>query len=323
MMLNKFRGYLIRYIVIALLASFTVWNVDFLAIKSHLTLFNILIIIFLQPLIALSIIAAGKRLSDILSITDKSRFPFMVATKATILANGSCVFLPAKLSELLKPIYIRNYKNTKLSVALTAVILERLMDIFILAFFAIIGFIIFIKVNFFSIMLLVSLTIGLFIFIIFFESSLIKIVKIFLYKKFQNTSIEIIQMLGSQLKNRENLWPLFYGLIAWILSYLNVAIILILLNCEHIGFKGYFEVFLGSIIGGAIPALPAGFGTYEASVIYILEKYGVDFNKSLAVALTLHISQLLLPVIGALLLLIIENIGVKKLVYELKGFSSK
>ena len=39
-------------------------------------------------------------------------------------------------------------------------------------------------------------------------------------------------------------------------------------------------VFVFTSIGGAIPALPGGLGTYEAAAVLALQRFGLDFNES-------------------------------------------
>ena len=287
-----------------------------------MTLQNTLIVLLTQPLVIFSTAAASKKLSAILEALEIANIPYSISFKATILSNGSCLILPARLSELLKPIYIRNYNNNiKLGKVLSSVLIERLMDILILGVFSLVGAIFFLKINILSIATVLALVLSMILVIIYFEVQIIKLLKLFLYRKFQNISIDIVQTLNMQLRNRKMLRPLFYGLIAWLLSFLNIAILLIALDCAHIGLKGFLEVFLGSIFGGAIPALPAGFGTYEASVVYILKDYDINFNKALAVALTLHISQLIFPVLGTIVVMFFENIGIRKMIDDAKAFS--
>jgi uncharacterized membrane protein YbhN (UPF0104 family) len=57
-------------------------------------------------------------------------------------------------------------------------------------------------------------------------------------------------------------------------------------------------VFVSMAIGAAAAILPAGIGTFEAGAIVALTAYGVALDRAIAIAVALHIAQLLISVIG-------------------------
>lgn len=70
-------------------------------------------------------------------------------------------------------------------------------------------------------------------------------------------------------------------------------------------------VFVFTSIGGAIPALPGGLGTYEAAAVLALQRFGLDFNESLALALGLRLCNIALTVPWALLVATRSGTGLR------------
>src|SRR5262249_44520746 len=65
-----------------------------------------------------------------------------------------------------------------------------------------------------------------------------------------------------------------YGVANWLCGAGNVYLLLRTAGSIPLGIADAFSVMVVSMIGGAIPALPGGFGTYEVAVVFALKGYG-------------------------------------------------
>ena len=69
-----------------------------------------------------------------------------------------------------------------------------------------------------------------------------------------------------------------------------------------------------SIFSAIVPLLPAGFGIFEATTVFVLTKYGFTFHYALILAIGLHISQILTVSIWGLTIASKEKIGISRLI---------
>ena len=79
---------------------------------------------------------------------------------------------------------------------------------------------------------------------------------------------------------------------------------------RSVGLGVSLVVLIAIVIGGAVPALPAGFGTFEAAAVFVLARNGFSYEKALATAMSLHICLILLCFFGAVIIILVERIAV-------------
>ncbi len=108
------------------------------------------------------------------------------------------------------------------------------------------------------------------------------------------------------------------GLLIWGLSYLNIFVFLSLAGSIPIGLSGALLVFVMTTLGGAIPALPGGLGTYEAAAVIALRSLGYSFDEAMALALVMHAAQLALPFLMAMLLMLQKRLGILSLISDIR-----
>jgi len=96
----------------------------------------------------------------------------------------------------------------------------------------------------------------------------------------------------------------------WFLSFLAVYAFFLIAGSIPIDFAGALFVFVAAAVGAAVPALPGGFGTYEAAVVLALRPLGYGFDEALAIALALHGSQIALISLLAPLFALRERVGI-------------
>lgn len=93
-----------------------------------------------------------------------------------------------------------------------------------------------------------------------------------------------------------------------------MAILLDMTASIPLGLDGALVIYLASTVGGAVPALPGGFGTYEAAVVFVLRGYGYQLDEALALALMLHATQIVFVCVAAPLIALGEPTGIRSLI---------
>jgi uncharacterized membrane protein YbhN (UPF0104 family) len=101
---------------------------------------------------------------------------------------------------------------------------------------------------------------------------------------------------------------------AWLLDFVTIALFFHAAGSIPLGLSGALLVFVATTIGGAIPALPGGLGTYEAAAVFSLKSLGYSFEEALALGFALHATLFCLPLISSLVIVTTEKIGIGALV---------
>jgi len=314
----------LKFSIIIFLFYYTNNYLDYDYIIQYFEKLNLKLYLFItQPLIILSVLLSTKRLSLLINNNSFNKKTFIIITKSIILSNGLAVILPARLSEFIKPFYL--FKNSLVSFhkALSILFLERLGDALIIFIFSAFASIFFIEYNFLLFNIIIMISLIIIILLYFFKNLLFEVInKYFPFKLFNflnDISTEFYHLLSTI-----NLIKFFcYGFMIWLLSLINVIISVYFFNLEFIGIKGILEIFLGTIIAGAIPGMPGNFVTFESIVIFILKTYNVDFNQSFIFSLCLHLNQLLLFISLTILVLIKEDFNLNKSMFEIKHLLKK
>lgn len=312
---------LLKLGILSALVLACAWNVDLNIFSQYISFKAVATIAVVQPLVLIVMLAATKRFVILASKPGEPPAPFMPTFKAVILSYGTSIFLPARISELLKPIYMKNHAGVSFSSALAALFLERIADLIIACILAAIS-IIFLLVNINKALIALAIIALLtLIFIPRLERPLVKLVELFPWPALRHFFKNILSHASGRLQEGRIGVAMFYGLLAWLLSFANVAVLVHLLGSIPIGLTGWFAIFMASTIGGAVPALPGGFGTYEAAVVFVLKGYGYGVEEALVIALSLHISQLILSMAVSSFILLTEHVGILSLAKQILAVS--
>lgn len=242
-----------------------------------------------------------------------------IALRAMILSQGLNLALPVRLSELLKATYLRDHASVPLSSGLSAVVLERTVDVLIVAALGLLALVVYFdRGNFVSIAALGFVLAISVIVLVRYPGPVVRIIHClpsvrlvgFLEKTYRHFSLTA----GTRA-----FWQaLLLGGLVWGLSYINILVFLELAGSLPVGFSGALLVFVMTTLGGAIPALPGGLGTYEAAAVVALRSLGYSFDEALVLALAMHASQLVLPFILAILIMLTERTGISSLIADLR-----
>jgi uncharacterized protein (TIRG00374 family) len=211
---------------------------------------------------------------------------------------------PGKIGELIRIRYFNKINISSLKV-FSAFVFERLFDlivVFILCLFAI-------NDNN-SVVFAFIFVLSVLLFIFFLATNTSFLPKLFPRFGYFNKLLVFIAKALGDLREWFNpldiLVSLTIGLISW--SAISIAFV-ILASHLNINLPLYiiFSIYPLAMLVGAASMIPAGFGTTEATIIYLLSLYEVPFEISLIAAIGIRISTLWFSIlIGIISIIILE-----------------
>lgn len=249
---------------------------------------------------------------------------FSVGFNAIILSTGLNNIVPGRIAELIKVTYIRDHADKSYSSCLSAVILERLADLIILAILTITGaFFLSIESN---IYLPVLLTIGSFLLIssiIYFEKELFLFLKKFVrWKKLRHLLQDLLIRVKRDVLSSKFICGLFLGAVTWFFLIATFGIFLNSAGSIELDIIAVTTVLVAAAVGISIPIFPGGLGTVEASIVFVLMKYGYDLEGAVALAIGLRLTNLTLVLPYSLIIAQLNGTGLLKLVKDVKNLPS-
>ena len=234
------------------------------------------------------------------------------------LALGLNSFVPGRMSELLKISYISRYSEISDSTLTAAVFSEKVFDLIILSAFLLIGFgLIPVSSEYKHVFLVISCIAVVVVAVLVWTGKRIG----------SNTAGEgagaIVRFIKDTLTRLPKMfdahtlvWVTIASLVAWVLSIFVIYTILVRLSPDPVSLQQAFVVFSAMAIGRAIPGLPGSLGTYEAAIVLAMTTLGHSAEASLAAALTMRASQVLVVTIAGLLILCRDGTGLASLLQK-------
>jgi uncharacterized membrane protein YbhN (UPF0104 family) len=314
---------MIRIIVIGILITLFFWHVDLRLFSNYLNLRIFSIILIVQPFILLSNVLVAYRLSMLLKNPPAS---FMLSFKATILSIGLNSIFPAQLSQMFKVSYLRDHAGIPVGSILAGIFMEKLIDLFLIGLLALIsvGLLLGNKTNTIYVFFFLILFIAFVLLIPFLEKPLLKLSSCILLKPIKGIIEKFIIQLSSQMKKRVFYISVVYGAIAILISILGMKYFLRSIGSIPIKISEVLGIYVAtSVFGSALTALPGGFGTYEASVAFMLKKFGYSLEEALVLSFALHLSQILLFFFLSLIVVSRERLGFFTLIKKIRNEEKK
>ena len=300
---------LLRALFLVILLGVFLWKVDLQSFFVYFNLQALQNVLLIQPMVLAGLFLVGIRFMFLLG----KPAPKLYSTfKAIMLAYGLNCVIPGRIAELVKASYLRERAMVPFSVGVAAVLLERTMDIIFLGVMTLIG-IGFLFPGSPPFLLGLAPLLGGFLFSLTRKENFWRWVSALIpWRRLQKGVQDILRHSAARLRGADFFLAVLFGIAAWMLSFSTVALFLFLYSDGSIPFDfwGSMAVFMAITIGVTIPVLPGGFGTYEAGAVFALGRLGYSFESALAMAVTLHLGQVLASVVGSMIILSQEKIGV-------------
>ena len=300
--------------IVGLLLLFFLWKVDLRLFFSHFDFQAVKNILLVQPLVFLCLLMAAFRFRVLLG---NPHPPFLSVFKAVLLTYGLNNLLPGRVGELLKVSYLKEHGRVPIPKGLAAVLMERVMDVLFLGSLTLIGIEIFwAGMTFQPWVALILVALGLLFLIPRWENLLARLLRRLPWGSFREGLEAWLQEVAKGIREHRFFKALPFGLAGWGFSFFLVALFLHFSGVIPLGRWEALAVFIGSTVGLAIPALPGGMGTYEAGAVFVLRQLGFPWEKALSIAVTLHLSQILFSVAGAVFVMATERMGLSGLIRQ-------
>lgn len=314
--MNKLTRTILKFLFIVALIYVAVRSGFLLKVVESYDSNWLLSILAVQPIIGICFLVQSIRYA---SLVGKPGVSVRYTFRAIVLSLGLNLVIPARLSELLKATYIRDHAGVSLSKGLAALVLERATDMVIVATLAL-----FALVNYYNWQGLLSIPIAtaaltmVILVLVRWPELVLRLIRPLPFSRFVDFLEQVYLHFLETAKTRTFGKALFLGVLIWSLSYLSIFVFLELAGSISVGYSGALLLFVMTTLGGAIPALPGGLGTYEAAAVLALRSLGYGFDEALILAVMMHVSQVILPFVLAMLIMMTERIGVSSLVAGLR-----
>jgi uncharacterized protein (TIRG00374 family) len=305
---------LIRIAVIVILIILLLWKINIVSLLKYFDSQMLISILMVQPIVLVGLSIIVIRFS---TLVGKPKPRFIHTFEAVILSYGLNNFIPGRISELLKATYLKDRAGIPIRISLAAIFLERMMDIVILCILALIGIILsHLYTNLFLLIAPLAVVFIILISLPRFEQFLVSLISHMPWKMFKGFLGDFISHSSSRLKEGNFFVAAIFGLAGWAVSLVTVAFFLNFAGNIPVGPVRALEVFVATTIGMAIPAIPGGFGTYEAGGVFVLTGFGYNLEEALAIAIALHVSQIITSVVGSFFIVAFHRIGFSSLVKQ-------
>jgi uncharacterized membrane protein YbhN (UPF0104 family) len=272
-------------------------------------------ILAVQPLVALNTWMGAIRLSWLVGTP---RIPVWQSAKAIVLSSGLNLVLPSRLGELAKATYLHEHAAVPVSVGLSAVVIERSLDLVVLGLIALAGIAILAFQASWALLLAALAVAGAMALLPLYGRILLTIAAILPWRPLRDFVTSSIQHALARFRERTVLKAFALGVVMWAGSVFNVSLFFVIAGGNPLDVAGGILVFLATTVGGAIPVLPGGFGTYEAGAVMVLKGYGYSFEEALVMGVALHASQVLIGALGAAVVFVNEHVGITAMLRRMR-----
>lgn len=239
--------------------------------------------------------------------------------KAIVLSSGLNFFLPVRMSEFFRPLYLNKGLGISISSSISALFLEHVIDLIILGMLSLFGIsmiLIHIDTNTYF-----TLTFVLLLFVVlfpYFERLLLSIVSRIKIKFITEFIKRCIIHIAKCIREGTFYKAFSIGILSWGLSFAMVFSFIKLVGSIQLDLKGSLFVFIAVMVGGAIPVFPGGLGTYEGAAVFALKTFGYGTDEALVLAIGLHISQMFFVMVSAIIIIITEHINLHDWINHIK-----
>jgi len=291
------RSYLSRFLqlgVTALCFWYLFHDLDLAALGEALLAFSPWRLALALPLFMLSLLPSCLRLNYLCG----GRSSLLVSSKALFFGYGVNNLLPAKLGEIAKAAYLTRAKGIPAAVSLCAVFWERLADLNVVLAFSV-GIGLWYGLTPLYLPLLCGMVViwTALLLLFRFPGAFIRMACILPAGRLRDFAGSTIERLGDAQKRPKWLWLLLYSFAVWCSFILFTFWFFAVVCGNNIGIMGAALVCIAGGVGMILPSMPASLGAYEAGVVAALVILGADKEAALSAALTLHMINIIPPVL--------------------------
>ena len=246
------------------------------------------------PLFVFSLLPSCLRLNYLCG----GRSSLYVSSKALFFGYGVNNLLPAKLGEIAKAAYLTRAKGIPAAVSLCAVFWERLADLnVVLAFSVVIGLWYGVTQLYLPLLCGMAVIWTTLLLLFRYPDVFIRMTRILPAGRLRDFAGGAMERLGDAQKRPKWGRLLLYSFAVWLAFILFTFWFFVIVCGNSIGIMGAALVCIAGGVGMILPSMPASLGAYEAGVVAALTILGSDKEAALSAALTLHMINIIPPVL--------------------------
>ena len=224
--------------------------------------------------------------------------------------------LPAKLGEVAKLFYLRKLYGVKLSHGFSLMLTERFFDVLVLGILVVISAQIYWENPTVQISGWIVISLIILLFFLIKSRFSYQLIHWFPTASLRRWLVRLHHHFQIVLAKESILVLTFWSVLLWI-SYLFTTILFFYAVMGlDLTFAQLFIASMVSFVAFSIPLLPAGSGTFQAGMIFILMQYGVSKEEALIGSIVLQIIMILPSTLISLALLQRKELSLKDLMKE-------
>ncbi len=300
----------LKFAILAALAYYIFHDIDISLLTPALKNYSLLwlFITVLSVIFSDLILALRWRSLSQNSCSLKASFESIVFS---VLTN---TILPAKLGEVAKLFYLQKLYKIKLSHGFSLMLTERFFDVLVLGILVVLSAQIYWQDKTVQIFGWLVIT---FIIILFFliKSPLSReMIHFFPTKFFRRWLIRLYHHFQIVLAKESVMILTFWSIILWMSYIVTTMIFFHFVMGLSLNTTELFIATMVSFIAFSIPLLPAGSGTFQAGIIFILTQYGVAKEEALVGSIILQLIMVLPSSIISIIILQKKSLSLKELI---------
>ncbi|PCJ69287.1 MAG: hypothetical protein COA62_11745 [Rhodobiaceae bacterium] len=300
---------ILRGLLVATIGIVLAETVDWSLVGKHLSWDLVWLVIELQVFYVLSNLLLGLRL---VLLAGYSPHNWWAGFKAYSLSIGLNIVLPVRLSELVKPLYLKIRMGTPVNRGFAALIMERVIDLLVISSATLLALSSFTDVIGHGIWVgVIVASMGCMVIVVTLHRPVLALINKLPLTRVVSFLEPLILHIAQIFRSPRLLGTAALGLAGWTSSYLGVHFLISLGGSVDVTLTDTLFIFVLTLVGGAVAILPAGLGTYQAAAIFGLQFIGFGFEEALTLAVAMHILSLLFEIPFSACVLLYEDISLR------------
>jgi hypothetical protein len=242
---------------------------------------------------------------------------WMASVEAIIIGGFINVILPAKLGEVSRVIYLRNFYNYPINRGVGVIVLERGADLFVVALMVLLSAWLVADSQMMkdlSVLVIVVMIGAIYLlkngnghFIKWGASKIpVRVIRVY--------GLKIIRVIQRELENERIVIVVLYTIFLRGTYFLTMVFFLTQIGGFVLEWKALFIIYLVGSLAMAVPLLPGGTGTFHAGIVMAAGWYGISKESAFAIAVLYHLLLNMVPILLSLVILFSKNISVSGMV---------
>ena len=297
-------GRVLRIAIVAALAAWTLREFDMQTALGRLHRGHLGAIALVQPMMVLVYFILGWRFAHLAA---PPAVRLMSATRAMALSAGLNYLLPARTSEFVKALYLRRSGVHGAGTLMAAVVVERLMDLCIVATFT--TLVVAARMAS-SAWIAITAAVGAALALClspYVARSVQRLFERWSWARPRALLADFAERIQALTRVHLDVRIWAAGIAAWSVSWGAVHIAMGITLSAQVSWSDSGLVFVASTLGFGVPLLPGGVGTVEIAAVAAQRLLGIELESAVVVAAVMRLQQMIVPLLWSAVMLLRED----------------